>query len=183
MLIFLYLFIFTYCYLLLRSLRLDKTSKNFAYVSVLSVRCGSPISMWTRYIKHNQSDEINGIVVDTVNEENVHDHYAYLLQIREKNFEDAFVRRSSSTLSKLYREYAYKVNTILEHQNSTSLAKQFQSLRYYSSGETCDGCFLKKNIKTFPRVPKNELLLRKFVGNRETLEIYYPNKRKNGQCM
>lgn len=183
MLLFLSLFTIICCLKLLEIYPLSVSTKDYAKVSRLEIRYGSPISMWTRYFRHNQSDEINGVVVDTVNERHVKDHYAYLLQTREKNFEDAFVRRSSSTLSKLYREYAYKVNTILEHQNSTSLAKQFQSLRYYSSGETCDGCFLKKNIKPFARVPKNELLLRKFVGNRETLEIYYPNKRKNGQCM
>ena len=183
MLLFLFLFIFAYCLLLLRSIRLDKTTKDYAYVSVLSFRCGEPISMWNRFYKHNQSDVINGIVVDKVDEETVQDHYAYLLQTNNKNFEDAFVMQSNSKLSKLYRAYAYKVNTILEHQNSTSLAKKFHSLRNNSSGETCDGCFLKMRIKTFAKIPRNELLLRKFIGNRETLEIFTPKRRKNGSLM
>ena len=183
MLLFLFLFIFAYCLLLLKSVRIDKTSKDYTYVSVISVRCGEPMSMWNRFHKQNQSEEIKGIVVDSVDEENVHDHYAYLIQTREKNFENAFVRQSSSKLSKLYREYANKVNTILEYQNNTSLAREFHSLRYNSSDKACDGCFLRMSIKTFAKVPKNELLLRKFVGNRETLEIYTPDKRKNGLCM
>lgn len=161
--------------MLLRSVRIDKTSMDYAYVSVISVRCGESISMWNRFYKHNQSEEINGIAVDSVDEENVQDHYAYLLQTREKNFENAFVEHSSSKLSKLYREYANKVNTILEYQNNTSLANKFHSLQYNSSGKTCDGCFLQMSIKTFAKVPRNELLLRKFVGNRETLEIYTPD--------
>ena len=183
MLLFLFLFIFAYCLLLLRSVRIDKTSMDYAYVSVISVRCGESISMWNRFYKQNQSEEINGIAVDSVDEENVQDHYAYLLQTREKNFENAFVEHSSSKLSKLYREYANKVNTILEYQNNTSLANKFHSLQYNSSGKTCDGCFLQMSIKTFAKVPRNELLLRKFVGNRETLEIYTPDTRKNGLCM
>ena len=183
MLLFLFLFIFAYCLLLLRGARIDKTSKDYAYVSVLSVRCGEPISMWNRYFKHNQSDVINGIAVDSVDEKLVRDHYAYLIQTREKNFENAFVKHTSYKLSKLYREYANKVNTILEYQNNTSLAREFHSLQYYSSDKACDGCFLKISIKTFAKVPKNGLLLRKFVGNQETLEIYTPDKRKNVLCM
>ena len=183
MLLFLFLITLAYCLLLLRSLRVGKTFKEYAYVSVLSVRCGESISLWNRYFKQNQSDAINGIVVDSVDERLVRDHYAYLLQTREKNFENVFVNHSSYKLSKLYREYANKVNTIMEYQNNTSLAREFHSLRYNSSNKACDGCYLKMSIKTFAKVPRNGLLLRKFVGNRETLEIYTPDIRKYGLCM
>lgn len=175
--LFLSLFIIICCLKLFEVYPLSASTKDYTRVSHLEIRYGSPISMWNRYFKHNQSDEINGIVVDTVNEKLVKDHYAYLLQTREKNFEDAFVRQSSSKLALLYRAYANKVNTILEHQNNTSLAKKFRSLRDYSSGKTCDGCFFKKSIKTFAKVPRNDMLLRKFIGNRETLELYTPDKR------
>ena len=181
--LFLSLFVIIYCLKLLEVYPLSVSTKDFTKVSHLEIRYGSPISMWNRYFKHNQSDVINGIAVDSVDERLVRDHYAYLIQTREKNFEDTFVRQSSSKLSKLYREYANKVNTILEYQNNTSLAMKFHSLRYNSSYKACDGCFLKISVKTFAKVPRNELLLRKFVGNRETLEIYTPDKRKNGFCL
>ena len=183
MFLFVYLYVFTCCLAFLRMNSNSIANKDYTNVSQLRIRCSSPITLWNRYFKHTQSDIINGIAVDSVDEKHVQSHYAYLLHTREKNFENAFVKQSSSKLSKMYREYANKVNAILKHQNNTSLAKKFQSLRYYSSGETCDGCFLKMSIKTFAKVPRNELLLRKFVGNRETLEIHTPDTRKNFSFM
>ena len=89
------------------------------------------------------------------------------------------MKQSNSRLSKIYNKYAIKVNDILQQKNNTFLAKLYHSLRYKSSGIVCDGCYLKQNIKTFTKTPKNEQILRKFVGNKETLEIYTPYKRNN----
>ena len=173
------LFLFTFCFVLLKNHRLSITKRDNTYVSYLKIRCGSPISMWNRYYRHNQSDVINGLIVDSIDEKHVKDHYAYLLQAREKSFENVFMKQSNSRLSKMYNMYAIKVNDILQQKNNTFLAKRFHSLRYKSSGNVCDGCYLKQNIKTFTKTPKNEQILRKFVGNKETWEIYTPYKRNN----
>ena len=179
MLLFFFVFLCTYCFLLLKTYRLHFARKDYAYISKIGIRCGSPISMWNRYYLHNQSEVINGLVVDSVDEEHVQNHYAYLLQAREKSFENVFMKQSNSRLSKMYNMYAIKVNDILQQKNNTFLAKQYHSLRYKSSGIVCDGCYLKQNIMTFTKTPKNEQILRKFVGNKETLEIYMPHKRNN----
>ena len=179
MILYLFVILCTYCFLLLKTYRLHIIRKDYSYISKIGIRCGSPISMWNRYYLHNQSEVINGLVVDSVDEEHVQDHYAYLLQAREKSFENVFMKQSNSRLSKIYNMYAIKVIDILQQKNNTFLAKRFHSLRYKSSGIVCDGCYLKQNIKIFTKTPKNEQILRKFVGNKETLEIYTPYKRNN----
>ena len=179
MMLYLFVILCTYCFLLLKTYRLHIIRKDYSYISKIGIRCGSPISMWNRYYLHNQSDVISGLVVDSVDEEHVQDHYAYLLQAREKSFENVFMKQSNSRLSKIYNKYAIKVNDILQQKNNTFLAKLYHSLRYKSSGNVCDGCYFKQNIKTFTKTPKNEQILRKFVGNKETLEIYMPYKRNN----
>ena len=138
MLLFLFVFLCTYSFLLLKTYRLRIIRKDCAYISKIGIRCGSPISMWNRFYLHNQSDVINGPVVDSVDEEHVQDHYAYLLQAREKSFENVFMKQSNSRLSKIYNKYAIKVNDILQQKNNTFLAKLYHSLRYNSSGNVCD---------------------------------------------
>ena len=176
---FYFLFFIIFCLLQLQIYPLRVQNKVYTFVTYPKNRCSSPLSLWNSYYKHNQSDVINGLVVDFVNEKHVKDHYAYLLKTREKSFENVFMKQSNSRLSKIYNKYAIKVNDILQQKNNTFLDKQFQSLRYKSSGNVCDGCYLKQNIKTFTKTPKNEQILRKFVGNKETLEIYMPHKRNN----
>ena len=176
---FLYLFFIIYCLLQLQIYPLRVLNRDYTYFIYPRNRCSSPLSLWNRYYRHNQSDAIDGPVVDSVDEKHVKDHYAYLLQAREKSFENVFMKQSNSRLSKMYNMYAIKVNDILQQKNNTFLAKRFHSLRYKSSGNVCDGCYLKQNIKTFTKTPKNEQILRKFVGNKETWEIYTPYKRNN----
>ena len=70
-----------------------------------------------------------------------------------------------------------KVSKILKRNNTKETTAYFNSLRYTPVGTVCEGCKAITNYTFFKKNTVNDLLIRKFIGNTETNEIYTVENR------
>ena len=70
-----------------------------------------------------------------------------------------------------------KVSKILKRNNTKEATAYFNSLRYTPVGTVCEGCKAITNYTFFKKNTVNDLLIRKFIGNTETNEIYTVENR------
>ena len=70
-----------------------------------------------------------------------------------------------------------KVYKILKRNNTKETTAYFNSLRYTPVGTVCEGCKANTNYTFFKKNAVNDLLIRKFIGNTETNEIYTVENR------
>lgn len=173
------LFLLVYsCLSLLLRFHLISEKKESQQLSKLKIRNDDSLydSCSSSYL-YNNSITIIGKVAESVEEDDVKKHYSHLLSQRDNLFKNTITKKNNTKLWKRYVVYSNRVKEILEHQNKTRIASHFNSLYHISSGNVCDGCWNKQNIKIRDRNPSNGLLLRKFEGNKETTQIYTPEKR------
>ena len=70
-----------------------------------------------------------------------------------------------------------KVNRILKGKNAKEATTHFNSLRYTPVGNVCEGCKASTKCKFLNKTADKDLLIRKFIGNTETNEIYTVDNR------
>ena len=70
-----------------------------------------------------------------------------------------------------------KVYKILKRNRTKEITTYFNSLRYTPTGTVCEGCRAIMNPKFLFKTTVNGLLIRKFIGNTETNEIYTVENR------
>lgn len=173
----LFLLVYSCLSLLLRFHQISGKKESKQFSKLIIRNDDSLYDSCSRSYFYNKSNTITGKVAESVEEDDVKKHYSYLLSQRDSIFKKTITKQYNTKLWKRYVEYSIRVKEILEHQNKTRIANHFNSLYHNSSGNVCDGCWNKQNIKIRDKSPSNGLLMRKFEGNKETTLIYTPEKR------
>ena len=99
--------------------------------------------------------------------------------MRRRNFQlKSYVAKKCKNASSVTPcSFMNKVNRILKRKNDKEATAHFNSLRYTPVGKVCEGCRAKMNPKFLFKTAVNDLLIRKFIGNTETNEIYTVDNR------
>lgn len=103
----------------------------------------------------------------------------YLKLMERRNAQlDAYIKkmcRNNSGFSPC--SYMNRVSSIIKKRNSAEVSTHFDKLRYTPKGTICEGCSAKINTRFLLKPPQDDLIVRKFVGNIETNEIYTVDNR------
>ena len=109
-----------------------------------------------------------------------HAKNVYMALMRRRDLQlDAYVRRVCKRGSDFAPcSYMGKANKSIKRRNSFNVDSHFNSLQYTPTGSVCEGCRAKITPKFLFKTAVKDLLIRKFVGNEETAEIYTAENRR-----
>ena len=100
-----------------------------------------------------------------------------LMRRRDTQLKKYVAKKCANSSSLLSCSFMNKVNRILKGKNEKEATAHFNSLRYTPVGKVCEGCEASTKCKFLNKTAVNDLLIRKFIGNTETNEIYTVDNR------
>ena len=100
-----------------------------------------------------------------------------LLQKRNLQLKSYVTTMCSNASSFAPCSFMNKVYRTLRRTSRKDVIAHFDSLRYTPVGTVCEGCRATMNPKFLFKTAVNDLLIRKFIGNTETNEIYTVDNR------
>ena len=100
-----------------------------------------------------------------------------LLQKRNRQLNSYVTTMCSNASSFSPCSFMNKVYRTIRRMDRKDVTARFNSLRYTPVGTVCEGCRANMNPKFLFKTAVNGLLIRKFIGNTETNEIYTVNNR------
>ena len=100
-----------------------------------------------------------------------------LMRRRDLQLKKYVAKKCANASSLSSCSFMKKVNRILKGKNEKEATAHFNSLRYTPVGKVCEGCKASTKCKFLNKTAVNDLLIRKFIGNTETNEIYTVDNR------
>ena len=100
-----------------------------------------------------------------------------LMRRRDSQLKSYVAKKCANASSSSICLFMKKVNRFLKRKNEKEATTHFNSLRYTPVGKVCEGCKANIACKLLNKTAVNGLLIRKFIGNTETNEIYTVNNR------
>ena len=100
-----------------------------------------------------------------------------LMRRRDTQLKKYVAKKCANSSSLLSCSFMNKVNRILKGKNAKEATTHFNSLRYTPVGNVCEGCKASTKCKFLNKTADQDLLIRKFIGNTETNEIYTVDNR------
>ena len=100
-----------------------------------------------------------------------------LMRRRDSQLKSYVAKKCANASSVTPCSFMNKVNRILKRKNEKEATAHFNSLRYTPVGKMCEGCKASAKCKFLNKTAVNDLLIRKFIGNTETNEIYTVDNR------
>lgn len=112
--------------------------------------------------------------VSNLNTKSIND---ILVKRRNKLIKEFISRNCNSRAKKEFCNTPQRLFSILNTRNPLNLKALYNSQKFISNGNICDGCEKKINMNIISKNSKSGILIRKYVGNTEVKEIYQPNNR------
>ena len=100
-----------------------------------------------------------------------------LMRRRDAQLKSYVAKKCANASSVTPCSFMKKVNRILKRKNEKEATAHFNSLRYTPVGKVCEGCKTGAECKFLNKTAVKDLLIRKFIGNTETNEIYTADNR------
>ena len=100
-----------------------------------------------------------------------------LMRRRNSQLKSYVAKKCANASSLTPCSFMKKVNRILNGKSEKEATTHFNSLRYTPVGKVCEGCKAITKCKFLNKTAVKDLLIRKFIGNTETNEIYTVDHR------